>query len=154
MGDEVPLNIGVSLLVHEHARGRVQHRDDADPVPDLGACDDGAHFVGDRDSRELRRGADREALVMNGHARQDTSPVRTWGEERAAAARRLRAGADPATAALDADVLLAFAVGATKEQLLAHPDTPLAAAVAARMDALVARRAAGEPVAYLRGWKE
>jgi release factor glutamine methyltransferase len=80
--------------------------------------------------------------------------VRTWGEERAAAARRLRAGADPTTAALDADVLLAFAVGATKEQLLAHPDTPLADADAARMDALVARRAAGEPVAYLRGWKE
>jgi release factor glutamine methyltransferase len=80
--------------------------------------------------------------------------VRTWGEERAAAARRLRAGADPATAALDADVLLAFAVGATKEQLLAHPNTPLADADAARMDALVARRAAGEPVAYLRGWKE
>ena len=78
----------------------------------------------------------------------------TWGEARAEAVRRLRAGADPGTAALDADVLLAFALGVTKEQLLAHSETPLAAAAAARFTALVARRAAGEPAAYLRGWKE
>ena len=80
--------------------------------------------------------------------------MRTWGEARADAASRLRSGADPGTAALDADVLLAFAVGATKEQVLAHPETVLAAADAARLDALLVRRAAGEPVAYLRGWKE
>jgi len=80
--------------------------------------------------------------------------VRTWGEARAEAVRRLRAGADPGTAALDSDVLLAFALGITKEQLIAHPETPLADAIAARLEALVGRRAAGEPVAYLRGWKE
>jgi release factor glutamine methyltransferase len=91
---------------------------------------------------------------MDGHARQDTSAVRTWGEARADAARRLRAGADPGTASLDADVLLAFAIGVTKEQLIAHPETALADADAARLDALLGRRAAGEPVAYLRGWKE
>jgi release factor glutamine methyltransferase len=71
-----------------------------------------------------------------------------------AATRRLRDGADPGTAALDADVLLAFAIGATKEQLIAHPETSLADADAARLEALLARRATGEPVAYLRGWKE
>jgi release factor glutamine methyltransferase len=80
--------------------------------------------------------------------------MRTWGEARTEAARRLRAGADPDTAALDADVLLAFAIGVTKEQLIAHPETALAAADAARLEALLVRRAAGEPVAYLRGWKE
>ena len=86
--------------------------------------------------------------------RQDTCHMRTWGEARQAAAQRLRGGADPATAALDADVLLAFAVGVTKEQLIAHPEASLAAADAARLEALLVRRAAGEPVAYLRGWKE
>src|SRR5438046_4129537 len=35
--DEVPLNIGVRVLVHEHARGRVEHRDDADPILHLRA---------------------------------------------------------------------------------------------------------------------
>jgi release factor glutamine methyltransferase len=71
-----------------------------------------------------------------------------------AATRRLRDGADPGTAALDADVLLAFAIGVTKEQLIAHPETSLADADAARLEALLARRATGEPVAYLRGWTE
>src|SRR3989442_15267643 len=91
---------------------------------------------------------------MDGHARQDTSTGRAWGETRVATARRLRGGADPGTAALDADVLLAFALGISKEQLIAHPETPLADATVARLEALVVRRAAGEPVAYLRGWKE
>ena len=91
---------------------------------------------------------------MDGHAGQDTSAVRTWGQARSEAARRLRIGADPGSAALDADVLLAFSLGVTKEQLLAHPETDLADADAARLDALLARRAEGEPVAYLRGWKE
>ncbi|MEP7003690.1 MAG: peptide chain release factor N(5)-glutamine methyltransferase [Chloroflexota bacterium] len=78
----------------------------------------------------------------------------TWGDARAAAAARLRNGADPATAVLDADVLLAFALGVTKELLLAHPERPIDAVDGARIDALVERRRAGEPVAYLRGWKE
>ena len=80
--------------------------------------------------------------------------MRTQGEARTAATLRLRGGADPGTAALDAEVLLAFALGVTKETLLAHPERPLSADAAARFDALIARRREGEPVAYLRGWKE
>lgn len=78
----------------------------------------------------------------------------TWGEARAAAATRLRGGADPASAALDADVLLAFALGVAKEAVLAHPERPLTAEQTASFDGLVGRRSQGEPVAYLRGWKE
>jgi release factor glutamine methyltransferase len=51
-------------------------------------------------------------------------------------------------------VLLAFAIGVTKETLFAHSERVLTAEEAARFDALVARRHEGEPVAYLRGWKE
>ena len=80
--------------------------------------------------------------------------MRTWGEARDAAVKRLRTGADPATAALDADVLLAFALGTTKEDVLAHPERQLAPDAGARFLALVERRHGGEPVAYLRGFKE
>ena len=80
--------------------------------------------------------------------------MRTWGDAREWAITRLRAGADPATAPLDADVLLAFALGVTKEELLAHPERGLAPDGAARFRALVERRCTGEPVAYLRGFKE
>src|SRR5687768_14145632 len=66
----------------------------------------------------------------------------------------LRARALARIAALDADVLLAHALGATKESLYADPDATVAPAVAAAFEGLVARRARGEPVAYLRGWKE
>ena len=78
----------------------------------------------------------------------------TWGDARAAAAARLRGGADPASASLDADVLLSFALGVSKEALLAHPERALSPGEAAGFDGLVARRREGEPVAYLRGWKE
>lgn len=78
----------------------------------------------------------------------------TWGEARRSAAVRLRTGADPATAALDADVLLAFVLGVGKEQLFAHPERALGDEAAARFAELVERRHAGEPVAYLRGFKE
>ena len=54
---------------------------------------------------------------------------------------------DPA----DADLLLAHALGRSRTWLLAHGDDGIAAAEAARFTALVERRAAGEPVAYLTG---
>jgi release factor glutamine methyltransferase len=78
----------------------------------------------------------------------------SWGEARSAAAARLRHGADAESAALDADVLLAFALAVSKETLLAHPERALSVDDLARVDGLVARRYEGEPVAYLRGWKE
>lgn len=80
--------------------------------------------------------------------------MRSWGEARTWAITHLRRGADPATAALDADVLLAFALGVTKEEVLAYPERRLSPDEDARFVSLVARRHAGEPVAYLRGYKE
>jgi len=79
--------------------------------------------------------------------------VRTWGEERDAGAAVLRA-AGIATAALDADVLLAHVLGVSKESLYAHPDTEMSHGAMRRYSDLIARRATGEPVAYLRGFKE
>jgi release factor glutamine methyltransferase len=82
--------------------------------------------------------------------------VVTRGEARAMATARLVASPDPhhPTAALDADLLLAHALGLTKETLYAHLDATIADDELARYQALVERRAAGEPVAYLRGYKE
>jgi release factor glutamine methyltransferase len=79
--------------------------------------------------------------------------MRTSGEERDAAVAAFRA-AGIATAALDADVLLAHVLGVTKEMLYAHPDTEMSHGAQRRYRELVDRRANGEPVAYLRGFKE
>jgi release factor glutamine methyltransferase len=78
----------------------------------------------------------------------------TWGEARAAATTRLRSAPDPGTAALDADVLLAHVLGVGKEALFAHPERALSEPEAARFQELIDRRSRGEPVAYLRGFKE
>ncbi|HYK96803.1 MAG TPA: peptide chain release factor N(5)-glutamine methyltransferase [Candidatus Acidoferrales bacterium] len=90
---------------------------------------------------------------MDAHRPEHTA-IRTWGDARESAIARLRAGADPSTAPLDADVLLAFALGVTKEELLAHPERALGHDDNARFQSLIERRQAGEPVAYLRGFKE
>lgn len=78
----------------------------------------------------------------------------TWAEARGAATARLRAAPDPDTAALDADVLLAYVLGVGKEALFAHPERRLSPSEEERFEALVERRSRGEPVAYLRGFKE
>lgn len=82
--------------------------------------------------------------------------VVTRGEARREATARLVTSSDPrdGTPALDADLLLAHAIGITKESLYAHLDDPLTPAERERYGALVDRRALGEPVAYLRGYKE
>jgi len=59
-----------------------------------------------------------------------------------------------ASAALDADVLLAHVAGVGKEALVAHPEAALPPDAERRYDELISRRARGEPVAYLRGYKE
>jgi release factor glutamine methyltransferase len=74
----------------------------------------------------------------------------TVGEALAAASHRLRATSD--TPRLDAEVLLAHVVGRDRTWLLAHPEAPFAKADA--FGVAVDRRAAGEPVAYIRGFKE
>ena len=63
----------------------------------------------------------------------------------------LRQGSE-GTPRLDAEVLLAHIVGRDRPWLLAHPEAPLEDR--AGFDALLARRAAGEPIAYIRGFKE
>ncbi|HEV2250496.1 MAG TPA: peptide chain release factor N(5)-glutamine methyltransferase [Candidatus Limnocylindria bacterium] len=77
----------------------------------------------------------------------------TRGEARARATETLRRAGAP-TPALDADVLLAHALGVEKEALVAHPEVELGPEEAARFDTFVAKRADGVPVAYLRGFKE
>lgn len=73
------------------------------------------------------------------------------------AVERLR-GATPedsaGTAALEAHLLLAHVLGITRERLLSHPERALDAPVAQRYATLIARRAAGEPLAYLTGRRE
>lgn len=60
------------------------------------------------------------------------------------------------TPSLDAEVLLAFALGQgwSREQLAMQPATTLAAPARRRFAALLRRRMGGEPVAYLRGCTE
>jgi release factor glutamine methyltransferase len=77
----------------------------------------------------------------------------TRGEARARATETLRRAGAP-TPALDAEVLLAHALGLPKEVLVAHPEIALSSDEEARFAVLVAKRAGGVPVAYLRGFKE
>jgi release factor glutamine methyltransferase len=79
--------------------------------------------------------------------------VTTRAEARTRGLARLRAAGDD-TAALATDLLLAHACGISKEQLYAHFDATLGADEERAYAELMERRAAGEPVAYLRGWKE
>ena len=75
----------------------------------------------------------------------------TVGAALAAAAERLRAAGSP-SARLDAEGLLAHLLGTGRSWLLAHPEAPLTEP--GTFDVLVQRRAEGEPVAYIRGFKE
>jgi release factor glutamine methyltransferase len=68
--------------------------------------------------------------------------------------RLLVAGSSNGAAALDAQLLLGHVLGFTRAQLVAHPERLLEPAAAARFLLLLERRAAGEPVAYLTGWRE
>ena len=77
----------------------------------------------------------------------------TTGEAIARASERLRASGSE-TARLDADVLLGWAIGVDRTAIVAHPDAPVGTDALARFEAAVDRRAAGEPVAYIRGIKE
>jgi release factor glutamine methyltransferase len=58
------------------------------------------------------------------------------------------------SARLDAELLLGWAVGAERTALIAHPEAPVGADAAKAYEAALARREAGEPVAYIRGLKE
>jgi release factor glutamine methyltransferase len=69
--------------------------------------------------------------------------------------REALARARPAgVARLDAQLLLSAVLGRPREWLLAHDDAALGAEALAQFDALLQRRADGEPVAYLLGERE
>ena len=68
-------------------------------------------------------------------------------------ATRLRlAGSE--TPRLDAELLLGFSVGVDRTAIVAHHDAPVGVDAEAKYRASIDRRAAGEPVAYIRGIKE
>lgn len=58
------------------------------------------------------------------------------------------------SARLDAEVLAMHALGLTRAELITRGDTALSTEQANALEALVARRAHGEPVAYLTGQRE
>jgi release factor glutamine methyltransferase len=70
-----------------------------------------------------------------------------------AATARLDGSGSP-SARLDAELLLGYVLEVDRTAVLAHPEAQLSADQATRFEAVVDRRAAGEPVAYIRGFKE
>jgi release factor glutamine methyltransferase len=66
---------------------------------------------------------------------------------------RLRASGSE-TSRLDAELLLGHAVGVGRTAIVAHPEAPVGPDAAANYRSSLARREAGEPVAYIRGIKE
>ncbi len=58
------------------------------------------------------------------------------------------------TARLDAEVLLGHVLGVDRSALMAHPEVVLSTGQLERYESDVARREAGEPVAYIRGITE
>lgn len=83
----------------------------------------------------------------------DPAPIETTAALLREGVERLRdAGSE--TARLDAELLLGHAVGLGRTVILAHPEAPVGVEAAVRYRANLDRRAAGEPVAYLRGLKE
>jgi release factor glutamine methyltransferase len=77
----------------------------------------------------------------------------TIGQALTTATDRLRVAGSPSPR-LDAELLLGHVVGLDRTAVIAHPDAPLGADHEARFEALVVRREAGEPVAYIREVKE
>ena len=70
-----------------------------------------------------------------------------------AATERLRAAGSPSPR-LDAELLVAHAFGRDRTWLHSHPEAQLEATELAALAGWLERRAAGEPVAYIRGYKE
>jgi release factor glutamine methyltransferase len=84
-----------------------------------------------------------------------TEPVRPGivATTLAAGVERLRrAGSE--SARLDAELLLGHILRRDRTALIAHPEAPVPEAAAATYEAALVRREAGEPVAYIRGFKE
>jgi release factor glutamine methyltransferase len=92
--------------------------------------------------------------------RPDEAAIRVSAVPSETTAALLREGVDrlreagSETPRLDAELLLGDAVGVGRTAILAHPEAPVGLDAARRFREHVERRAAGEPVAYLRGLKE
>lgn len=79
------------------------------------------------------------------------------GTALARAVQHLSASRQPepaASADLEAAVLLAHVLGSTRARLIAHTELTVDEAALAHYRSLIARRAAGEPLAYLTGWRD
>ena len=70
-----------------------------------------------------------------------------------AATERLRSAGSPSPR-LDAELLVAHAFGRDRTWVHAHPEASLDEPEARRLDEWLARRVTGEPIAYIRGFKE
>ncbi|HET9497647.1 MAG TPA: HemK/PrmC family methyltransferase [Candidatus Limnocylindria bacterium] len=79
--------------------------------------------------------------------------ARTAGEALTDAVAALREAGSP-SARLDAEVLVAWALERDRAWLLAHLDEPMPEQSTADLSAWVERRSRGEPIAYIRGFKE
>lgn len=91
-------------------------------------------------------------MTSSSAASRPTLPA-TVGGSLAAASAFLRQRGSP-TPRLDAELLLAHALGADRVTLLAEPGLPVSDGQRTRAAELLERRARGEPVAYIRGLKE
>lgn len=81
---------------------------------------------------------------------ESASPAFTWSQ----LLRAAQSDTPPEVEALDAELLLAYALGRNRAGLYARLGDPVEAQVAARFAALWQRRCAGEPYAYLVGARE
>jgi release factor glutamine methyltransferase len=79
--------------------------------------------------------------------------VPTAEEHLRGATERLRVSGSE-TPRLDAEVLLAHAVNSDRTVIVAHPEALVGDGPAELFEAALVRREAGEPVAYIRGFKE
>jgi release factor glutamine methyltransferase len=79
--------------------------------------------------------------------------VATIGELLTSGTARLRASGSESPR-LDTELLLGWAIGAERTALIAHPESVAGAGAAAAFESGLARREAGEPIAYIRGFKE
>src|SRR3954453_19735505 len=77
----------------------------------------------------------------------------TVGELLRLATDRMTA-AGSASARLDAELLLAHAVGIDRTGLITYPEAPVGEGARESFEAAVTRRERGEPVAYIRGFRE
>ena len=89
---------------------------------------------------------------MSGFEPSPAGPGMAQGELVRLAAARLASVSE--TPRLDAELLVAHAAGASRSAVIAFPERELDADRTRRLDVLVERRAAGEPLAYLVGEKE